>query len=251
MNSNGTISGSLMECYRHFFNTYLTSATHQNIIEDFVSFIGLKRDTLQNWISALPKGENLIRLKFYLIFQGYRITDSIPVSKVIKDACEILAIRIVKTEDFRDAIGYARTDDFLRVLGGRSGYSEEKKARLKYLYESHLPQIQAAKDRLLRVNGTLVGPLSQKNDSSLAPLLLLKESLRGVESGLKITLNFLAGMSSEINSSAEARKLIREELGNDLLFETSNLTHSLYSKLNILISEKSREIQNLKEVNHA
>lgn len=77
-----SFSGTLKECLGHLYQAMLHEEVHhpeflEQVIEELIIFTGVRRQTILRWmeLEQVPKGENLIRLQFYLLHHGYDICE--------------------------------------------------------------------------------------------------------------------------------------------------------------------------------
>lgn len=94
-------------------------------------FAGVSDDSVHRWFKEgrMPVGEQLVRMRFYLEFLGYKVSELNELDEQVRNAARLFAFGVASLSEIADLLGYvgkSGTDTLLRIFRGARGTSSEK-----------------------------------------------------------------------------------------------------------------------------
>lgn len=105
-------------------------------------FVGVGDSTVYRWFKAVikPVGEPLVRLRFYLEFLGYEVTELEDLKQPVRDAGRVYAFGVADLDDLMKEVGIPNNENgrtqMLSVLRGVQGFSDERMMKISAFAEN-------------------------------------------------------------------------------------------------------------------
>ena len=198
---------------------------------EIVDFTSVSRGTIRRWYTgeSKPKGLVLVKVRFFLEDQGYRIRGFQFADDRLKILGRMIAENKLDLNQVSTELGFTRGQELLRVLHGNAFTSNEKMTRIENLIRSNGQQPAPT---------TVISKVNQKSELKVFDeVLVLFNSLDGLVTLLDHRLDSI--LSDQF--SAEERQVFREKATPDRLFLLANRFYALNRRMNGLCSEKARE----------
>lgn len=251
-----------------FFNNYLTKKEEVYMAEDTMQclikvakivnksfelrekmrkLLGVEAKAGRLWFVRhnLPKGLNLLKLRFFLEFFGYKPQELENLPLVIYNFAQVVAFEIIDAENAAILVGFKEdqpTSDLLRILLARGGTTKAKAEKMKLIYEENRLKVQEKRDEWINAIGCKTAKPSEITVAQKATLeaksLSLNKEMPQVLANLILAAVPLAKALLSDDFSPEHRRQLRDltkDNSTNGVFELSNL-------LNRLCSEKAREL---------
>ncbi len=119
--------GDMRECLRDFAQKFPKEVIQTLLAE----FCGVSEKTSGLWITGeqLPSGETQLRLKIFLHALDYRVSELDDLPRNLRELAQVISYRVESLTEVSYRLGYARSQDLLRVLRGDQRQPTEKKAK--------------------------------------------------------------------------------------------------------------------------
>lgn len=188
-------------------------------------FVGVGDEAVHRWFKngALPVGEQLVRMRFYLEFLGYKVSELDELDVQVRNAARLFAFGIVSLSEIADLLGYVEksgTDSLLKIFRGTRGVSSEKIQQIQAFVELYEKQLDGKR------RGT-VSVLTATSDDrrSEEASIITRPSLRTVGEGHSTLIEALAAAVKAMlplaeyvlsdSFTANERQRVRELAGGD------------------------------------
>lgn len=234
------------ESFSHFISDFFPSLSEREkkeMNERFYRMIPVREETVQRWVLGknFPKGEELLRLRFFLISLGYEIVELEDCPEEIFVVGKLVAFDLVSLETATEKLGCPDTSELLRYL---NGYRNPSKNKLNSFKEFLLDEKEAI-DALIPFDA--LKDVEKKNIAEnpsfggVPDAHILEKSLDAIVSLCEALRPALEHLHS---GDAETREKFRERIK---FFAVSNAVYGFAGLLNDLCSEKSMEVGNAKK----
>lgn len=250
------ITGTLEECMRHFSGRFLAERGHRAWLlrNDIAQLLGVGRRAGESWFTKfkLPSGENLVRLKLFLEFAGYKASDYHELESAMNDFARVVGLQIISVTEAANQLGINPQQVLAYILHGQDT-SSERKETIRALVETHRAEV--AKRTLVMKSkmaglGFLAGQVEQEAASPESTRKSAGDRNHRTEEAdlalpevilLAQLVNAAAPLAERIASnefSARDRQILRRltQAGQ------SNLVFDLSNSLNRCCSEKARTL---------
>lgn len=236
--------GTTAECLVHLANA--TKEDHFRKRKMLASFVGVGDEAVYHWFKkgALPVGEPLLRLRFYLEFLGYNVEELQTLAPPIRDAARLFAFRVATLPEIAQLVGYPEgrsgIDTLLKVFRGTQGVTKQRLEQFTSFVELYGEQLSEKKrtTQKIQLNESASGvqsggaPEVVKTPQVVHPLRppvqprdrdVIIESLG---TSVKALIPLARAVSSD-NFTADERARVRELAGGDGVFTLANLLYRL------------------------
>lgn len=229
--------GSTKECFTH-----LVKGMGDNLLSSrklIASFTGVLDSTVARWIkdSVAPKGESLLRLRFYLEFLGYNVEELLELNPLIRNAARLCAFQVETLTTVAHLVGYPEgrngIDGLIAVFRGTRSMSEKRLQHLASFVELYSDQLKGKQQATQKVE---VMPHKQITPEVPKRPLISRMSRQPLEAREAIIASIaysvlalipLAVIISSDTYTAADRKQVRERAGGDGVFKLANLLYRL------------------------
>lgn len=240
-----SFNGTTRECLHHYAENFLPPKGARNsgqAKEPMAHFVGVNTDTITSWISDRnkPLGGPLVKLRFYLEAVGYDVVELRNLrGQVNYMLAEMLAYGLLTVEQAAKQLGFGKHDSVYRIAHGGSNTSSDRVAKIQEMYESHHPELNAAKMRLSKELGKAhdaqVVSFPQPDSHPSAQGAVDDESIATLAHFVMAITPLLEKAVTE--TTREQRNKLRKLTGDDGMFRLSKASSRL-------CSEKAREVVN-------
>jgi len=245
--------GSTEECLRHFVQAHPEinePKTKEFRVRNTISrLLDVSQATAYDWFCKfnMPNGERLLRLRYFLELNGYRLSDRHYASEVLRVFSNHLALQAISLADAASYIGLLPSA-VLSIAMCRQGTSPQSEQKLVELVELNQ---EAAAEKLKAWQATIesFGFAQPPQEEIVAPVVqatepVVKEVDKDVSKDvIEILARLiqaacpLAELILSDNFSAEDRCRLRELTGNG----RTNKVFELSNSLNRLCGERARK----------
>lgn len=243
-----------MENLIRYLKDYLKECGADALVK-LCEFVGTSPRAVTSWISGPnePKGLNLVKLRYFLEFQGYKIEEFAKMSETVYNLGLLISHGCFNFQKIADLLAYrgGATDELLRVLRGNRNLSGEKAKLVELLLlENEIPlrELKSQKMPLKEVSET-----AQKSDARVQKIerverrsisnteiqedIILLQNMENISKMLAPRLKNLL-----TNGTPEMRRRLRETIGAKQVFNLSNNIFRIHETVSMLCSEKSMAI---------
>jgi hypothetical protein len=231
-----------MEQLLLFLSGYLNQ--EGDSLKKLCDFIGISKESIRDWTKSdsKPKGMNLIKLRYYLEHQGYKITELEKMPRETYELGWLIAFGKIDLKQTAERLGYGgnMTDELVRLV--RIGRLPVK--RMETIGAILLENKESLAD--LKKPEKLSGDLNKEREESVSAIsdAELNETvvfLQILENLSKILTPRLKRILE--NGTPEMRRRFRETFGSKHVFDLSNAVYHIHENISMLCSEKSREMK--------
>jgi hypothetical protein len=165
-------------------------ANTQECLEDYLrekqnatelaSFVKVQLDTVYRWAGStkiMPTGGNLLRLQYFLIYSGYRLTEFDSLSKDLIDLGHCFVLNIVSLPELVQRKLIDRTERFFTYFQATRTFSPEKMEIVRQINLEHCEQLN---NRLHLINYQVSSTESGETDELLKSIEELSDSCKSV-----------------------------------------------------------------------
>lgn len=237
--------GSTADCLKHYLGKLpwgnKGSAEARMPMADF---LGITPTSIQRWAvgGTKPKGLALVKLRYYLEKQGYRITELEELQNPIRVLGKLIAVGEITCEEVLKQLKIPNNDELLRILHGNRGLSSERMVAIARICVDHPLEVQEAPgaptgsllSHAIALQAEARGKITDRVEEDVLHLL---DSLNGLCSLLAPRLEHM--LSNGFTS--EQRQAFRDRAGRHRVFDMANRFYALNKQLNALCSETTRE----------
>ncbi|MEY2665137.1 MAG: hypothetical protein RLZZ480_242 [Candidatus Parcubacteria bacterium] len=245
--------GDTMSCLKHLYDAIKDDDNFFEKRETIATFTGVGESAVYCWFACrnVPKGEPLIKLRYYLECNGYEVTELTILEPTLKQVGKLLAFGILSIDEISNAVGYPAgrngIDTLLKVLRGTQGVSKAKLSQFQTLAELYGDQLLKKSQNTPRVVKLLVERTSTPNPLPVrAPLRVVARPMQvehdaiiSALAGMVTAMLPLARLVSSDSFTPEDRTKVREFSGHEGVFDLAN---SLFS----ICGERSRAMRQQK-----
>lgn len=228
--------GTTKECLAHAASTL----EYEKLRSAIISFVGASSHRVREWLGGkgFPKGLYLVKLRLFLVDQGYDCSDFKSLPTELKQLNYLVGYGIVSLSEVNERLGYHDEYEVLRLLTvkGRN-VSGVRKRVLNVLYREKKESIEPDRHGAHNIPHTI--PSKTTAMSEPVENTTLSEMLLGMKAFIALTTPIIEEM---LQASPEERRQFRQEIGTQRLFEFSNNLHRFSELVNALCSEKAREV---------
>lgn len=237
-------TGTTEECLKHFVGAHEINTMEEKEYKrrNAIShLLGINQATGYEWFSnfRMPKGENLLRLRYFLELNGYQLLERQGMPELIREFSEQIALGAMSLAEAAEYIG-TTSDVILDVVMRRQGVSSQRETQVKELVELHQNK---ATERLREWQATMKSlgfaqPTTKTVAASLPQLSQLNDG-QVIETlaHLVLATRPLAERVLSDDFSADDRRRLRELTANG----RSNAVFDLSNLLNRLCGERARK----------
>lgn len=202
--------GTTAQCLTHLANAVAGPNFNEKraVIADFT---GVGEGTVQRWFTdeSFPVGEALIRLRFYLEFLGYHVTELQSLNESIRKAARLFAFGIASITEIANLVGYKGNEKsanniLIYVLRGMQGVQANKIKQFDSFVELHGSQLEEKRRTTSNVlNMSAIHPHSPQASEHRATPTKIQSVHHEVSGNQSAVIESLAGMISAILPLAE------------------------------------------------
>lgn len=143
--NNVVFRGSTLECLAHYLKRLPPSTSRAGIAArtPIVQFCQCARQTIRDWtLGQPPIGTNLIRVRYFLVADGYAVSEIEKLHPLVRELGQLLAYGVLSLDAIRQEMGYSNTKDVLATLHGkqRPNNFEQRISRLVNKYRPSIAQ---------------------------------------------------------------------------------------------------------------
>lgn len=230
------IKGTVEECLK----ALVSRAGEESVMDALVNVFGDSASpvTLKRWLrheDALPFGENLIRLAWFLELVGCELTDRGDSSAELSSLRELIACRLVASQAMAKLVGCSPSH-FLAVLHGKYALNPEWATNLLDVYQGDILKQKDAKRQEISEACAKVGLIFKKPEPEAPAALSPNDGVVDILAALILAAIPLAQLVSSDACSPEDRERLREKTGQTGPYNLGVL-------LQRLCGERAREAQ--------
>ncbi len=209
--------GNTQDC----LDDYLREA--HNDITEIVKFVYVQRRSVGRWTDSekgLPTGGNLLRLQYFLIYSGYKLTEFDGLSKDLIDLGHCWVLGIVTIQELIQKQLIDRPERLFPYFQSTRTFSSEKMGIVKQIVSEHYDELKKRLAPSTSESSSVVASESVELEDSI---LKLQEACQSIK---KLSDQFLVG-------SKEDRIKMRNRLGTGekpVLHEAWKATRSLLAE---------------------
>lgn len=231
--------GTTKECFEHAVSTL----EYEKLRSVLISFVGVSSDTVREWLlkKSFPKGLSLVKLRIFLVDQGYDCLEFKSLPAELKRLNYLLGYGIVSLSEVNERLGYHDEYEVLRLLTVKErNVSSVRKRALDKLYSEKKESIEPTRHGAHNIPFNI----SSKTTATSKPVesATLSEMLLGMKAFIVLTAPIAEEM---LQNSLEERRQFRQEIGTQKLFNFSNALYRFSELINALCSEKAREVSSV------
>jgi len=232
-------SGTTQECFRHYLRN--DKGRDLKCRETLMKFVKVSSPTVRRWLidDTKPAGEVLVRLRYFLEQQGYRVSELEKLAKPVRNFGRLLGLDIASLKDLTLALKMPEgTSDSqtLAILRGVQGVSPGRSKLMEAFTEEFKGLLQ---EKTAKASIAAAEEAGQKLASKVHPALNgsrshvnSKEKKHLIETfGLMVkSMVPLANLLASDSYTDADREMAREFAGGDGVFNLSNCLSMLCSE---------------------
>jgi len=244
--AQGLPKGSAMDCLKHYLEQLPwgdQSSTEAR--KPMADFLGINSDSIRRWFTGdtQPKGLVLVKLRYFLEDQGYRIEELEGLQPLARQLGRLISNGVISYEETAKELGFTEVSDILRALHAKAPFSSKQMAGIARICAEHPLEVQettsapaiALLSRAVALQGQARSAIRDRVEEDIIHLL---DGLNGLCAVLEPRLEHMLSDGF----TPEQRQAFREKAGRHRVFDMANRFYRLNKQLNALCSEKAREI---------
>lgn len=117
---------------------HMATSFNRDVIRPLLAeFCGVENETAGTWLNhnTLPRGEQLLKLRFFMQFAGYEVDELTALPKIIRDLASLVAVDFMSVQEVTDYLKYRKEQNLYRVILRGEGVLSDKQARIRHLLE--------------------------------------------------------------------------------------------------------------------
>lgn len=146
--------GHFEECLAHLNQKIIAlsrrSSQKKRFIASLAKFCGVNIDAVSRWVhgnSAVPIGDNKIKLMCYFDLLGYKVIELENMSFLLRNLAEIIGFNVMAGTDATKIIGYAEPSTLYGIIAGKLTASKEKEETFRSLIKDKKEQLAQVKTK--------------------------------------------------------------------------------------------------------
>lgn len=244
------ISGTLMECFRHYADTFLPRKGSHNAAKakgPMAAFIGVSTSTVTTWTSSnrlMPLGGPLNGLMFFMDLVGYDVAELRKLRKSYPNymLAEMLAYKVVTVEEVMERVGFKKSQSVWLIARGGNQSTSDRVASIKTLYSEKKDLLQSVKkdwqkELGIETSTEKVTPFSKPETSVSEKTETVPTSRPGIpinDGFIDVVANLVKTITPLLEGveagTKEQRALLRKLTGSDGMFRLSKTSSRLCSE---------------------
>lgn len=235
--------GTTEECLRHYLAQFPT--LKRGVTKDrlpFAQYIGVTESTVRRWMSGNgePIGFVLVKVRYFLQENGYEVKELQTLDPDLRILGWLITHHKVVLEDVIRELGLEQKQSrLLQALHGHQLLSPARMEVVAAFCEQHRREY-ASTVADTEVERQSISVVERTASSEPTPDDAIQPLLRALDAIVTVLGPYLDRVLSD-GMSADDRRVLREKLGANFVFDLSNRVSRTNRQLSGLCSEKARE----------